>query len=228
MPIVSNAPGRAGVGPLQTGAFGLVLSDGSAAYKVGGGVINGSKSRDPNNTPDVRVLRSGTIMARNATTNRYGVWAIGTFQAATTASATTFTLTAAEAVELVRRIGASGSLTVVGSATAGGALVTEVVTYSAVNISTGAVTVTAMTSAFVAGSVVTEASFTVPTSMIVETTGILIPETGDRDWQVPIGGQVIAANLLPWPASANTTLRNHIRTSLSTLPGGKFVFDDVI
>ena len=49
----------------------------------------------------------------------------------------------AQSSGLVRRIGTSGVFTVVGSATASGSIVTEVVTYSAVNTTTGVVTVSA-------------------------------------------------------------------------------------
>lgn len=224
--------GMPSVGAVNTAAIGLIYSGSDQpAYKPGGGQIVGAKSRDPGNTPDVDILRTGTIMARHSTSGLYAVWAIGTFQAATLANATTLTLTVAQATELVRRIGASGSITVVGSATAGGSLVTEVVTYSGVNRSTGAVTVSAMTSAFVAGSVVTEANYTVPATFVDNANGLMVPTDGsNRLWpNIPVAANgVKTASLIPWPASVNTTLRNHIRTSLSTVSGGKFVFNDSI
>lgn len=348
--ITSTAPGRAGVGTLKTGVFGLVLSDGSAAYKVGGGVILNSKARDPGNTPDITVLRTGTLMAKNTTTNRYGVWSMGVSTAAILGTATTLNVSAASATELVRRVGSTGTFRLIGpmvaTATAIPAAANAVravtVTYSAVNTSTGDITITAIgnvnqteqirfntastggnltltvqktdgtfattaniawsatdatylasinsaldtstgvsggivataiggvdtdlgfvltysgtgyagkpwtpaavatfatgstiatytpliapAGAFIAGSVLAEASYDVPATVVVETTGLLIStDSTERDWSVPIGGQLIAANLLPWPS--DTGLRSYIRTSLSTLSGGKFVFDDSI
>lgn len=227
-PLVNGMPS---VGAVNTAAIGLIYSGSDQpAYKPGGGQVVGAKSRDPGNSPDVEILRTGTIMAKNSTNGLYAVWAIGTFQAATLASATSLTLTPAEAVELVRRIGTSGVFTVVGSATASGAIVTEVVTFSGVNTTTGVVTVTAMTSAFVAGSVVTEANYTVPTTFVDYANGLTVPTDGtNRLWaHIPTAAHVKASALLPWPSSTNTSLRTHIRTSLSTVSGGKFVFDDMV
>lgn len=351
MPQITNtAPGRAGVGPLKTAAFNFVASDGSVVFKVGGGVIASAKARDPGNTPDVTVLRTGTLMARNATTNRYGVWSIGTSTAAITGTSTTINVSVASAVELVRRIGTSGTFRLIGSSVAfNSALPTTVnsvrtvtVTYSGVNTSTGDITVTAIgalnqidhirfnapstggnlqltvqktdytfattanaawsatdatylsniqtqldtstgvsngivvsaisgldtdhglqltysgtgyagkpwtpvavavyptgssaagvsifqqaAGSFISGSVLAEASFDVPTSLIVETSGIVIPTDGsDRDWSVPVGAQLTTANILPWPS--DTGMRNFIKDSLSTTSGGKFLFDDSI
>lgn len=230
MPQINVSFGQAGVRPAKLGVYRLIFKDGTYATAPNNSVIDGVKSRDPGNSPETFALRPGLILAKNATTGRYATWSIGEFQAATLANATTFTLTVAAAAELVRRIGPSGSLTVVGSATASGALVTEVVTYTGVNTGTGAVTVNAMTSAFVAGSVVTEANFTVPSTFIAGTSGEVVPTDGTHlDWaHQPIAGVVIATNLIPYPTATNSTLRNHVKNSLSTLQGNKFIFDDSI
>ena len=55
---------------------------------------------------------------------------------------TTITTDVNTAAELVRRIGATGTFKLTGPPTAGGAVVTQTVTFSAVNTSTGAITIT--------------------------------------------------------------------------------------
>lgn len=56
------------------------------------------------------------------------------------------------AKEIVRRIGASGTFKITGPPTAGGTVATQVVTFSAVNTATGAVTITAIGADAVIGS----------------------------------------------------------------------------
>jgi hypothetical protein len=356
MPYIYTSAGQAGVRAAKTSAYRMICSDSSLATKPGGGTINGTKSRDPNNTGSVNVLRPGLIMAKNATTGLYAPWAIGSTASAYAGGGTTITIAAAEAVELVRRVGASGTFVLTGPSTAySAALPTTAnavrqvtVTYSSVNTSTGAITVTALTNvnqveqirfntastggnlqlnvqktdgtfattaniawnatdatylaainsaldtstgvsggivataiggvdtdlgfvltysgtgyagkpwtpaavasfptgstvahytplvtaagSFGAGSVVSEAAWTVPDTFINGTSGELIPvdgsgtALGDCDWSlVPIAGNVYASQLLPWPADAG--IQAYIRTSLSNSSGGKFIFDDSI
>ena len=133
---------RAGVGSVTTAAFGFIWQNGTFTPKPGGGVISGVNSRDADNTP-TNVLRCGLIMAKNSSANRYAPWAIGSIAGALASTDTTLTLTTGAAAELVRRIGTSGTFVLTSPTTASGAIQQQTVTYSAVNLSTGVVTITA-------------------------------------------------------------------------------------
>ena len=149
--ITQAGPGRAGMGAVSTAAFGLVLTDGTYSRKPGSGVIDGSDSRDPGNTPNIDILRCGLLMARNATTPyQYAPWCNGVTTAAITGASTTINVSAAYATEIVRNIGSTGTFVLTGPSTAGTTALTnnaarqKTVTYSAVNTSTGDITVTAL------------------------------------------------------------------------------------
>lgn len=121
-----------------------VSANGIIEVLPGGGIIDGTKSRDSNNSDSIRCLRAGTLMGKVTSGGKWAPSAIGVLDAAY-ASGTSLTLdTAAEAVELVRRIGSSGTFTLTGPPTAAGTVRSMTVTYSAVNQSTGAVTITAL------------------------------------------------------------------------------------
>jgi hypothetical protein len=138
---------RPGTGTLKTAAVGFVFTGGPYATKARGGVIDGSESRDAGNTPDTHILRAGTIMAQNATTGHYAPWAIGVSTASIAGAGTTLTVSAATATELVRRIGTSGTFVLTGVNRANSTVTTVrqvTVTYSNVNTTTGAITVTAI------------------------------------------------------------------------------------
>jgi hypothetical protein len=97
--------------------------------------IDGTLTRDPDNPTTSRsdVLRDGLPMGQVTSTLKYANAIIGQLSAACATGATTLTcLTTAEAAEIVRRIGASGTLNLTGPATAGGAVRTILTTFSAV------------------------------------------------------------------------------------------------
>lgn len=111
-------------------------------FLPGGKWIDGAKSRDTSNTNYTDRLQSGVVMGKVAVTGLYANSFFGQNTVAYDGS-TTFTIGVAEAVELVRRIGSTGSMTVTGPPAAAGVVRSLSLTYSAVNQSTGAVTVTA-------------------------------------------------------------------------------------
>lgn len=136
-------------------------------------LIDGSESRDPGNGT-INVLRPGTLMGKRTSNGLYAPSVIGTLNAAYDASAagTTMTLdTAAEAVELARRIGSSGTFKLTGPDTASGTVRTVTVTYSAVNTTTGAVTVTDIS------------EDTSPSASVAETTAGVAAVSGVSDVQ---------------------------------------------
>ena len=122
----------------------VLLSEQLKALLPRGVTVDGAKSRDPGNTGDADVLRCGVLMGKITSTGKYAPAVLGVTAAAYVASAAgaTITVSPAVAAEIVRRIGAAGTFNLTGPATAGGAVRTLTITYAAVNLTTGAITVT--------------------------------------------------------------------------------------
>lgn len=139
-PVLSNA--RPGVSAKTTASFRTVTVDGNTTFAPGKGILNGTKSRDCNNTGYTTTLRPGLLLAKNSTTLKYATWGIGSGTGAITGASTTLSLAAAEVLELIRRVGASGTFVLTGPPTAGGTVRQVTVTYSAA--SGTSVTITAL------------------------------------------------------------------------------------
>lgn len=136
-----------------------VASDRDAAYRQilttvdgrqllpGGVIVDGAESRDPLNTGDLHTLRAGLLLGKITSGGKYAPSIMGVLTAAYDASADTVSMTvsAATAVELVRRVGTSGTFKLTGPPAASGVVQTVTVTFSAVNTSSGVITVTALT-----------------------------------------------------------------------------------
>lgn len=222
------AIGRPGIGALVTAQRGNVSRDGAATFFPGGGVIEGTKSRDPGNSAhSVRSLRAGLLMGKLTSGGFWAPSIIGVTSGAYTSGGTSLTVSAASAVELVRRVGSSGTFNLIGPATAAGSNNTTQVTYSAVDQTTGVITITDIGANRIAGCFVApEDGSQVPRSFIFDGYPLLVPEDSSDvsyPW-LPISCIVDVAKLIDWPS--DTTLKTYIRESLSTLAGGKFVFSD--
>ena len=101
--------------------------------------IDGTLTRDPDNPTTSRsdVLRDGLPMGQVSATLKYANSIIGVLAAAVANGATQLNcLTTAEAAEITRRIGASGTFYVTGPATAGGTVRSILATFSAVGSGT--------------------------------------------------------------------------------------------
>lgn len=102
--------------------------------------IDGTLTRDPDNPTTTRtdVLRDGLAMGQVTATKKYANSIIGQLGKALAGTDTNLIcLSSAEAAEITRRIGASGTFNLTGPATAGGAVRTALVTYSSVGAGTG-------------------------------------------------------------------------------------------
>ncbi len=140
--------------PLTLGTPGIAVSDqvtfstiwmsGVGKCKPGGGLINVAKTRDPRNTSGTGILRTGLLMSYYATDKAYANWVIGITSGALAGSGTSITISAAGATELVRREGSTGTFVLTGPETAAGTTRQRMVTYSAVDTTTGVVTITAL------------------------------------------------------------------------------------
>lgn len=108
-----------------------------------GGIINGANTRDAENTP-AHDLRAGTLMGLITATKKWAPSIIGLAGEAMDGDETAMTVPAGVDVEIVRRIGASGTFKLIGPPTAAGTSRTVTVTYSSVDTGTHVVTITAM------------------------------------------------------------------------------------
>ncbi len=213
----------------------ILKSDG--LFLRGGIVVDGSSSRDPLNTGNVDVLRTGILLGLITATSLWAPSIIGTITEAHTGDTdTALELSAASATELNRRVGSSGTFNLTGPPTAGAAVVTSLITYSAVNTTTGVVTITAETTDFVSGSFVqpTDGSED-PLAIINDGTGRKVTDPDSANIDPPIGdpligGQIDSSVIVNWPSDA--ALRNWIMAklnggALATPAKGPFIFDHV-
>lgn len=112
-------------------------------YLPGGGTID-KAAQDPG-SDDPLTLRGGLPVGRKTSGKKWLPSFIGkTISGALAGAGTSITLAAANALELVRRVGTSGTFKLTGPATTNGVARTLTVTFSNVNTSTGVVTITAV------------------------------------------------------------------------------------
>ncbi len=135
--------GTPGVSDERTFNYKFVFRDGKYDPLPDGGYIDVAKSRDPFNTPAIGTLGAGLFMGQTSSA-RWAPTFFGKSTGAITGASVTITLSAAQATELVRRVGTTGTFKLLGTPTANGTARQVTVTYSAVNTTTGAVTITAI------------------------------------------------------------------------------------
>lgn len=235
MPVFQPFTGMPGVSAEKLARHRTIAADGYLDFLPGGLVLDGAKTRDPDN-PDYsadgaaaqRRLRAGLLVGKVTASGRYANSIVGAITGAASAAATSVTLSAAQAAELVRRVGATGTLRFVGPPTAGGTVATFTETYSAVNTTTGVVTVSGLDADLIAGSFVcdNDGSY-LPVTFLPDGWELIVPEDSTHlpFAQPPIAGNVNAANLLPWPS--DTALRAWVRSRLNDPTGfGQFVFTE--
>jgi hypothetical protein len=139
-------------------------NDRGAEYLDGGRFIS-AFSRDWNNPNLPTLLTPGLIMGKISAAvgnipatdvGNYAPMILGVTTANTTNGGTTVTVSAAQAAALVARVGGSGTntISIVGPPTAGGTVAQQTLTYSAVNTTTGVITVSATSAAYVTGSII--------------------------------------------------------------------------
>lgn len=221
-------PGLGGFRAAKTAAHRIVFRQGTMeSFLAQGKIINGSLSRDSGNTGDLDVLRPGLLMGRITASGKYAPSLIGVLTQAEIATATTVTVSAAQAVELVRRIGLTGTLRFTGPPTAAGVVATFTETYSAVDTVTGIVTVSALDAALIAGSfLVPNDGSQIPQTLIPDGYGVKTTDTDVISLDVPfaempIAGVIEAGQVILWPT--DTSLRQWIVDQLAA-GTGKFIW----
>jgi hypothetical protein len=224
---IEQVYGLPGVRAARTAENRRVFRGGLYECLPGGAVISGATSRDPGNTGDVDILRAGLLMGKITTGGEWAPSLLGVTTNAEAIGATTIEAAAGVITELVRRVGSSGTFTLVGPAAAGGAIQTETVTYSAA--SGTSITATAIVNGYVAGSFImpTDGSQT-PRSFIPDGYGIKVTDQDgtsvDTEWpDVPVAGFIDSSQLVNWPS--DVSLQQWIVNRLNDAAFGKFVFD---
>jgi len=203
----------------------------NAAYLIGHKTIDGAKARDLNNTGDTDVLQPGLVMGKVTASGKYAPSFIGALTALHDTSVATVSLTigAAMATELVRRNGATGNITLIGPPTAAGTVVSETEAYSAVNVTTGVVTITATAADFIAGSfVVVDDGAETPRCLIDDGYGIKVTDQDEADVDAPfcnplIGGIIDSSQILDWPS--DTSIQAWLVGQLNSSESSGFSFD---
>jgi hypothetical protein len=213
--------GLPGVGTARVASPREVLAGNAQFAQFGPGLrtIDGSRSRDPLNTPDVDVLRAGLPLGKT-TGGKYAASVIGVLTIAAAAGATALTVAPAVATEIVRRFGASATFKLTGPPAAAGIVATQILTYSAVNTSTGVITCAALTAAAIAGSFVqpTDGSETILTLLGnkwgVKVTDLSGSSTDVLEDQLLLAGHLKTANIANYPT--DTSLLAYVKAALRT------------
>ena len=228
MSVFTPSVGMPGVGAEKVAKHRTVAADGYLDFLPAGKIVDGTKTRDPDNPTDVTRLRAGLLLGIVTATGKLANAVLGTLQGAYTSGGTTLTVTAAQAAEIVRRVGASGTLKAIGPPSAAGTVATTSVTFSAVNTSTGDITVTSLGVNKIAGTFLTDTDGSeTPRTFLPDGWEMVNPADG-TDFpldKVPVSGNVDGSNLLPWPS--DTSLRAWVRSMLNDPTGfGQFVFTE--
>lgn len=196
--------------------------------------IDGTNSSNPLNAPYVWLLWAGMPMGRITATGKYANSILGLTGAAAASGATSVTTDVNTAAEIVRRIGATGTFKLTGPPTAGGTVAVQVVTYSAVNTSTGVITCTALSAAAVSGSLIqpTDGSENIIT-LLCETDGLqIVDQTYTNRVDVFCGtllaggGTINTGMIVNYPS--DPSLETYVKSSIrATCPGVTFL-DDIV
>jgi hypothetical protein len=196
-------PGLPRIGTLFTAVQKIVFRQGDWLSDLAGGkIINGTYSRDPTNaTADVSVLQPGLLMGKRTSDSLYAPSIIGVTTAAYTGT-TSLTAAAATVTELVRRIGASGTLTLIGGQVAGGVPQVATIPYSAASGTT--ITITAFGSGAAAVNAVQTLDFAASPSGTFQLGFTL--SNGSTGWTAPITYSATIATLLANINAATNTL----------------------
>lgn len=201
-------------------------------YLGGGKLIDGANARDSGNTGYLNVLRPGLLMGKATSGGKYRPMILGVNQSAYTSGGTSLTVTAAQAVEINRRVGASGNLYHIGPPSAAGTVaILGPIAYSAINTSTGVITTSTLGANLIAGGFVCATDGThLPLTFIPPGAGINVFDNlgnaQDTPYErLPIGGTIETTSQIPyWPT--DTSLIQWLKDQLSKTSAGKFVFSD--
>ncbi len=228
-------PGVAGLGTVRSSDHRKVLltEQGTVIYPQGL-VIDGDNARDPDNTGDVDVLRAGLLVGKITANSLIGATIIGKSAEAYTSGDTVLTVTTQAATEVLRRFGSSGTaeIKIVGAPTNAGTVAEANITHSAVNTTTGVLTVSDIGATFVSGSLVLAADGCEEILGIInDGFGIKVTDADDADIDVPlpdlvVGGVIESGKIINWPASTHTTLITWLKAEIRANGAGHVFSSD--
>jgi hypothetical protein len=196
--------------------------------------VDGNLTSCPFNAPYVFQILAGTLMGRVSSTLKFANSILGLTSSATTSGATTIQTDVNTATEIVRRIGASGTFNLTAPPTTGGTVATQLVTYSAVNTTTGVITCTATSAAAVSAAIIapTDGSQTILT-MIGDLYGIKVTDQTNVnrldvfDPQLLLaGGTINSQMIVNYPT--DTSLQAYVKAALKAFCGNVTFSDDIV
>lgn len=222
--------GTPGVSSVATAQYRTVFETQEGKISLPGGlIIDGAKAYDVGNDPDQDVLRAGLLMGKITASNKYAPSILGVTTVAYADGDLTLTTSAGVAAYLVARIGTSGTCKLVGPSVAGGVVQVTSVAYTAVNTTTGVITVPDLNVAAISGSFICPSDGSeFPLTFIDEGDGVQVTDEyrqTRRDTEfnsAPIAGVIRSTQLVNWPS--DTSLQAWIVQQLNNVAGGKFVF----
>lgn len=195
--------------------------------------VDGTLTSCPFNAPYTFQILAGTLLGRVTATKKFANSVLGLSSHALATTDTTLQTDVNTAAEIVRRIGASGTFKLTAPPTAGGTVATQVVTYSAVNTTTGVVTITATGTAAVSGALIqpTDGSENILT-MVTDVYGIKVTDQLNVnrvdvfDPQLLLGGGTINSQyIINYPA--DPSLQAFVKSAIKSFCGGVTFTDDV-
>lgn len=220
--------GRPGFGTATTISNGRVFrADEGKMYFPHGGSIDGTKSRYYGGGTNLFHLPPGLLMGQVTATKKWAPSILGVNQSAYTSGGTSVTVTAAQATEIVRRVGATGTLLYVGPPSAAGTVASISKAYSAINTTTGVITTADLAANFVAGGFIMVADGTeVPRTVIDDGFGVSIPSDGsDCDFpRIPTGGHLDVSKIIDYPT--DTSLIAWLKDKMAANGRGLWTFSD--
>jgi hypothetical protein len=205
-----------------------------AKFLPGPLTVDGTLSGNATNAPYTWLLFAGMPVGRVTSTGKYATSLLGATTSATAASATTVQTDVNTAAEIVRRIGTTGTFKLTGPPAADGTVATQVVTYSAVNTGTGAITCSAASAAAVSGSLIqpTDGSEVIIT-LIADTWGLKVIDALNStrldvfDPELWAGGGIVNTGMIVnYPA--DPSLKAWLKSSIRTLIADAKFQDDLV
>ena len=193
--------------------------------------IDGANSRDFGSSP-VGLLRAGVLLGKITATGLYRPFIQGVTSADAASSATTVTVSALNAAELNRLkvAGGGGNLVgkLVGPPTAGGTNATQTLTITAVNTSTGALTVSALSAAAITGSIVTAGDGSaVPVNIVSHSYGTEVVDIYGNAINAAFNllrGADLLTSMIVGYSDMDASVKAYVKASLKAV--GTFTFDD--
>lgn len=185
-------------------------------------VIDGAKVYNQLNLPYYWLAYAGTLIGKETSTTLYAPSIIGQTTAAYTSGGTSVTVSAGTAASLNNRVGASGTFQIQGPPTAAGTNAKATVTYSAINLTTGVITVTNIGANYVSGSLIqpTDGSQN-PLMLICDITGVKVSDWTNTNIinnyvvRAAVGG-IVNTNMIPfWPS--DTSIQAALQTQVPQL-----------